>query len=187
LGICLVMEGDVRGGTKTIEDSRAKLSDDFVFTYNAACVYGRAVEQTSKLAPSPEREKKTETFRKQALSDLQLSVKLGFPDIDWMKKDADLESLHGLTEFKRIVSPDEKHSPDENSGDDNNGDPKTPAADSAGKGAAAKTPAGKHAAPKARAQKTASRKPQQGTENRGGRATTDDAIRADLMFEDARP
>jgi HEAT repeat protein len=187
LGICLVMEGDVAGGTKTIEDSRAKLSDDFVFTYNAACVYGRAVEQTSKLPPSPEREKKTTRFRKQALTDLQLSVKLGFPDIDWMKKDADLESLHGLTEFKRIVSPDEKHGPDENSGDDNNGDPKTPAADSAGKGAAAKTPAGKHASPKPAAQKTASRKPEEGAENRGGRSTTDDAIRADLMFEDARP
>ncbi len=187
LGICLVMEGDVAGGTKTIEDSRAKLSDDFVFTYNAACVYGRAVEQTSKLLPSPEREKKTTTFRKQALSDLQLSVKLGFPDIDWMKKDADLESLHGLTEFKRIVSPDEKHGPDENPGDDNNGDPKTPAADSAGKGAAAKIRAGKHTSPKAAAQKTASRKPEEGAENRGGRSTTDDAIRADLMFEDARP
>ena len=123
-----------------------------MFTYNAACVYGRAVEQTSKLLPSPEREKKTATFRKQALSDLQLSVKLGFPDIDWMKKDADLESLHGLTEFKRIVSPDEKHGPDENPGDDNNGDPKTPAADSAGKGAAARDPAGKHTSPKAAAQ-----------------------------------
>ncbi len=185
LGICLVMEGDVDGGTKTIEGSRAKLGDDFVFTYNAACVYGRAVEQTSKLPPSPEREKKSEAFRKKALSDLQLSVKLGFPDIDWMKKDADLESLHGLTEFKRIVSPDDKHSPDENSGDDNNGDPKTPAANPA-KGSSAK-PVGKARPRNATPQRTASRKTDQNPENRGGRSTTDDAIRADLNFEDARP
>ncbi len=127
LGICLVMEGKIESGTKTIEDSRSKLNDDFVFTYNAACVYGRALEQTNKLPTTPERDKKADEFRKKALADLQLSVKLGFPDLDWMKKDSDLDSLHGLPDFKRIVSPDEKHSTEENPADDTNGDPKAPA------------------------------------------------------------
>jgi tetratricopeptide (TPR) repeat protein len=187
LGICEVMEGNIANGTKTIEDSRSKLNDDFVFTYNAACVYGRALEQTVKLPASPQRDKKADEFRKKAIADLQLSVKLGFPDIDWMKKDSDLESLHGLPEFKRIVSPDDKHS-EENSGDDNNGDPKTaPAADSTGKASPEKTPTGKKKlAPKA-SPKTASRKVEDRAENRGGQSTTDDAIKADLMFEEARP
>jgi HEAT repeat protein len=196
LGICQVMEGDIQTGTKTIEKSRSKLNDDFVFTYNAACVYGRALEQTNKLPTTPERDKKADEFRKKALADLQLSVKLGFPDLDWMKKDSDLNSLHGLSEFKRIVSPDEKHSAEEN-GDDNNGDAKTPPADSGNKPSAAnpssgKTPAVKTGAGKKQPstkvipQKTASRNEER-AENRGGNATTDDAIKADQMFEEARP
>ena len=189
LGICEVMEGKIASGTKTIEDARSKLNDDFIFTYNAACVYGRALEQTVKQPASPERDKKADEFRKKAIADLQLSVKLGFPDLEWMKKDSDLESLHGLPEFKRIVSPDEKHSTEENSGDDNNGDPKTaPATDSAGKTSPQKAPAGKKNPPaKANPPKTASRKVEDRPENRGGQSTTDDALKADLMFEEARP
>jgi HEAT repeat protein len=204
LGICQVMEGDVAKGTKTIEDSRSKLNDDVIFAYNAACVYGRALEQTGKLPPSPERDKKSDEFRKKAIADLRLSVKLGFPDIDWMKKDADLESLHGLPEFKRIVSPDDKHG-DDNPGDDNtnatpnNGDPqsgdeasgKTASGKNTGKTRpAGKTPNGKTpaaGAPRSTPLKTTSKKPQNGTDDRGGNAVTDDAARADQLFEEARP
>jgi Flp pilus assembly protein TadD len=189
LGICQVMEGDVANGTKTIEDSRSKLNDDFVFTYNAACVYGRALEQTVKLPYSPDREKKADEFRKKAIADLHLSVKLGFPDLDWMKKDEDLASLHGLPEFKRIVSPDDKHPADENAGEDNNGDPKpAPAADSAGKTTREKPAVGKpKSPPNSKPPKTASRKGEDRVDNRGGHSTTDDALKADLMFEEARP
>ena len=48
MGICQVMEGEVETGIKTIEDSRSKLNDDLVFAYNAACVYGRALEHANK-------------------------------------------------------------------------------------------------------------------------------------------
>lgn len=187
LGICQVMEGDLASGIKTIEESRSKLNDDMVFVYNAACVYGRALEHTARLPASAEREKKADEFRKKALADLQLSLKLGFPDLDWMKKDSDLESLHGLPEFKRLVSPDDKHPADENGGD-GNGDAKTPAGDSAGKTSPEKTPAAKKNAPAPpRPQKTASRKVEQQADNRGGQSVTDDSLKADLMFEDARP
>jgi HEAT repeat protein len=195
LGICLVLENHVESGTKVIEDSRSKLNDDFVFTYNAACVYGRALEQTSKLPASADRKKRTDDFRKKALADLRLSVKLGFPDIDWMKKDPDLNSLHGTSDFKRIVSPDEKHSPEDNPGDDAKGDAKgggdTPdkaASDKAGagKGNAAKGSIGKKsAAPKTTPK--AAPKSADASDNRGGHSTTDDAVRADQLFEDARP
>jgi HEAT repeat protein len=195
LALCLVLEGQIQTGTKTIEDSRSKLSDDFVYTYNAACVYGRALEQTVKLSASPERDKKADEFRKKAISDLQLSVKLGFPDTEWIKKDADLNSLHGLAEFKRIISPEEKHS-DENPGDDKT----DPATDSAGKASPAKIvkrpgakplpgkqrAAEKGSLPKAKSEKTAAEKARLG-QNGGGNSTTDDAVRADIMFEDARP
>jgi HEAT repeat protein len=198
LGICQVMEGNIQTGTKTIEDSRSKLNDDFVFTYNAACVYGRALEQTVKLPPSPERDKQADGFRNKAISDLQLSVKLGFPDLEWMKKDSDLDSLHGLPEFKRIIAPDEKHSPDENSGEDSKAPPQNDAADklssdprpaaksASGKARSAKSPVGKKNPTKVIPQKTASRNEER-AENGGGHSTTDDAIKADLMFEAARP
>jgi HEAT repeat protein len=203
LGICQVMDGDIAKGTKTIEDSRSKLNDDVIFTYNAACVYGRALEQTSKLPTSPERDKKSEDFRKKALADLRLSVKLGFPDIEWMKKDADLESLHGSPEFKRIVSPDDKHG-DDSAGDDNtnnnanNADPQNGDEDAA-KSAKGKTagksstgkPAGKTATGKQRGPRSTPMKPtpkkQNGAETKGGDAVTDDAARADQLFEEARP
>jgi len=156
LGICLVQEGQVEGGIKVIEDSRSHLKDEYLFTYNAACVYGRALERTLKLPKSAERDKKAETYRAKSIADLRRSVKLGFPDLDWMKKDPDLDTLHGTPEFKKISSPDENHSPDENSNEDNDG---------TGKTGAGKTAIG----------------------DGGGASRTDDAIKADLLFENARP
>jgi HEAT repeat protein len=104
LGICLVMSGELPEGIKVIEGSRARMNDDALFAYNAACVYGRALAHVLKQPKSAEHDKLAETYRGQAIADLRRSVKLGFPDFDWMKKDPDLESLHGASDFKKLVN-----------------------------------------------------------------------------------
>jgi HEAT repeat protein len=162
LGICLVQEGRVVEGIKVIENSRTRMNEDFIFTYNAACVYGRSLEHLLKQPKSPERDRQADGYRAKAIADLRRSVKLGFPDLDWMKKDSDLDSLHGLPEFKKIVSQDasaeENRSSPDKPGDNNNGE---------GKGKSGRAKDGADAV-------------------RGGAATTD-SIKADVLFENARP
>lgn len=102
LGICLAVEGKFDEGIKLAEDIRSKYSNDGLFLYNVACVYGRAVEKLLKDDKLPERAKTLETYRRKALDDLRQSQKLGFNDQAWMKKDPDLASLHDLPEFQEI-------------------------------------------------------------------------------------
>ena len=162
LAICLVQEGQIDEGIKAVEKFRSRGSDDAFFTYNAGCVYGRALERTLKEPESPDREKKITTFRAKAIGDLRRSIKLGFSDLDWMKKDSDLVSLHGSNKFKKIVSPDgsDENRPDENSGDDTQGE-------------------GKDKPGKAKGGANAGRG--------GGISKAGDSLKADLLFENARP
>ena len=102
LAICLSVEGKFDEGIKLAENLRAANSNDGLFLYNVACVYGRAIEQLLKDDKLPEREQKLEAFRRKALDDLRGSQKLGFNDQAWMKEDPDLKSLHDLAEFQEI-------------------------------------------------------------------------------------
>jgi tetratricopeptide (TPR) repeat protein len=167
LGICLVQEGRLEEGIKIVEKSRDRMSEDFIYTYNAACVYGRALEQVLKQPASPERDKRAAGFRDKALADLRRSVKLGFPDLDWMKRDADLDSLHESADFKKIVSQEasseENRSTPDNSGNDNRGPNRA----------------------KQRAAKP--NKAKEGANALRGGASTIDSLKTDLLFENARP
>ena len=72
-----------------------------------ACVYGRAVEALQKADDkNPDRQKKIVDCRNKALADLRTSMKLGFQNTDWMKKDPDLNSLHDLPDFQKLVGSD---------------------------------------------------------------------------------
>lgn len=159
LGICLVQEGNVDGGIQLIEKSRNSMSEDYIYTYNAACVYGRALERLLKQPHAPEVDQQADRYRAKSLADLRRSIKLGFPDLEWMKKDSDLDSLHDDPEFKKIVSPD---APPEES--------RLP--DHKGKGAA----------------RPRKNNPQKDGANalRGGTSNFD-SLKSDLLFENARP
>jgi HEAT repeat protein len=168
LGICLVQEGQVEDGIKIVENARAKMSEDFIFTYNAACVYGRALEHLLKQPHAPEVDKLVDDYRGKAIADLHRSVKLGFPDIDWMRRDTDLDSLHGVPEFDKIIAQDasaeeNRSTPNKKAvpGRNRPGTPKRPKAnpDNAKEGANAL---------------------------RGGSSTVD-SLKTDLLFENARP
>jgi len=106
LGIVRVLEGKTDEGIKLIEGKRKMFESDVLFAYNAACVYGRALEAVKKDMKAADRDKKIVEYQKLALSDLKRSLKLGFSDKEWIKKDPDLKSLHDLDEFKKIHSPD---------------------------------------------------------------------------------
>ena len=100
--LCIVIDGDYEAGIKLVEDSRETFKADQLFAYNAACVYGRAVEHLTKNDKVADREKKIETFQKKAIEDLQSAVKQGFNDFKWMQEDPDLVPLHDLPDFKKI-------------------------------------------------------------------------------------
>jgi HEAT repeat protein len=167
LGICLVQEGKVDEGIKLVEKSRTWMNEDFIYTYNAACVYGRALEQLLKQPPSPERDKQADAFRAKSIADLRRSIKLGFPDLDWMKKDSDLDSLHDVPAFKKILAQDP-------SSDENHSSPDNPGTD--------KPRPGKPGDGKARAGKS-----KEGVSSVRGGASSIDSLKTDLLFENARP
>ncbi len=103
VGITLAIAGKFEEGIKLLEDNRAKFQNDGLFLYNAACVYGRAAEAAQKDLTLGDRDKKIAEFQRHAIDDLRQSLKLGFDQIDWMKKDPDLNSLHDLPEFKELT------------------------------------------------------------------------------------
>ncbi|MFN0196426.1 MAG: tetratricopeptide repeat protein, partial [Planctomycetaceae bacterium] len=105
-GLCviLVQEGKIDEGIKTIETEREKFEGDSLFAYNSACVYGRAVEYLQKQDATPERDKAIGEYQQIAVEQLKKSIELGFGDLEWMKKDPDLNSLHELPGFKEIAA-----------------------------------------------------------------------------------
>ncbi len=103
VGITLAIAGRFEEGIKLLEENRAKFPNDNLFLYNAACVYGRAAEAVLKNEKLEDRHKKLAEFQSKAIVDLRDSIKAGFDEFDWMKKDPDLNSLHELPEFKELT------------------------------------------------------------------------------------
>jgi tetratricopeptide (TPR) repeat protein len=104
LAVVLVLQGDYEAGIKAVEDARPRFPNDALYLYNAACVYGRAVEQVLKRADVKDRDVKLNAYREKAIGDLKQAVKQGFQDFTWLRKDPDLKSLHDLPEFQDLQS-----------------------------------------------------------------------------------
>jgi len=102
LAIAEVMQGKIDAGIATAEAAREEHGDDANYLYNTACVYGRAVEQVSKQPVTPERDARLDKYRQQAIADLQAAIEGGFDDLDWLREDPDLASLHDLPEFQQL-------------------------------------------------------------------------------------
>jgi tetratricopeptide (TPR) repeat protein/HEAT repeat protein len=102
LAIAQVMQGNIDTGLATAETSRKQFGEDATYLYNTACVYGRAVQQIARQPASPERDARLDKLRRQALTDLQAALEHGFDDLDWLREDPDLASLHDLPEFQKL-------------------------------------------------------------------------------------
>lgn len=76
------------------------------FAYNTACVYGVALEMLRKKAGTEEAPENLEQLEKKyedkAINALKRSVRNQFDQLDWMRKDPDLNSLHDNEEFRKI-------------------------------------------------------------------------------------
>lgn len=103
VGITQAIAGKYESAIKLVESSREKFPNDGLYHYNVACVYGRAAESILKDDKATDRDTKLADFKRRAIEDLRASVKLGFNEFDWMKKDPDLNSLHEMPEFKELT------------------------------------------------------------------------------------
>jgi hypothetical protein len=107
-GLCLVLviaDGKAEEAIQKLEESRAKFANNVMFSYNAACVYGRAYALVEKDEKAADREKRLVKYKDAAFADLKKSVEMGFQDFELMKKDPDLKSFHELPEFQELHKP----------------------------------------------------------------------------------
>ena len=95
---------DVKGGIELIEKNRKKFEDQYVYFYNAACVYGRALESVSQEKGESKADLKKK-YRNQAIKDLKVAVEKGYKNFSHMKSDPDLKSMTKDPEFIKIVEP----------------------------------------------------------------------------------
>lgn len=105
-GLCIVMvahEGKHAEAVKKLEENRERFGENNLYCYNAACVYGRAVEAVKKNDKLQNRDKLVEDYTKAGLDNLRQAVQRGFRDFDWMKKDPDLREFQKLPEFEPIA------------------------------------------------------------------------------------
>ena len=105
-GLCIVMaahEGKHAEAVKKLEENRERFGENNLFCYNAACVYGRALEAVKKNEKAENRDKLIEEYTKTGLDNLRQAVQKGFRDIEWMKKDPDLREFQKLPEFESIA------------------------------------------------------------------------------------
>src|SRR5690606_4961061 len=101
MGIVMVLDGDVEGAIKLVEEAKSRFKNDQLYAYNLACVYGRAHEATTRDEQAADRGRKLASYRQKALSELKRSRQLGFSDLNWMKKDPDLKTLQDDEEFQK--------------------------------------------------------------------------------------
>ncbi|MCA8996254.1 MAG: tetratricopeptide repeat protein [Planctomycetaceae bacterium] len=79
LGITMAIAGDWKKAIEMTETAAEKFPEDYIYAYNTACVYGRALESLNK-ASGDHQEDITEISQK-GLRKLQESVELGFDDM----------------------------------------------------------------------------------------------------------
>jgi tetratricopeptide (TPR) repeat protein len=106
-GVCLVMvllEGKPEEALQKLEADRRKFPNTYIFSYNAACVYGRVYEYVEKKEKEgDDRKDRLERYKQTALADLKKSIELGFQDFELMKTDPDLKVFQTLPEFQELL------------------------------------------------------------------------------------
>ncbi len=105
LAIILARQGKLEEAEKLVEDAREKFKRENLFLYNAACVYGRALEYVKAHEDAPKRDERLKTYERRALDDIKGAIEVGLDEDNrnWAKEDPDLKSLHGNDEFKKLV------------------------------------------------------------------------------------
>lgn len=102
VGIITAMEGKPEQAVQLVTDAAHRCPDDFIFEYNTACVYGRAIEALQKRPHSPEGEQLITEYGEQGIAHLKRSLELGFNQFDLMATDPDIDTLRDLPAFRTL-------------------------------------------------------------------------------------
>lgn len=126
LALVLVRQGRIDEGIAAGMAISEKSKDDSVYSYNMACIYGRAIEQleSKSNADQPDQKAQIEKCRTLGVELLQQSIDSGLDDsnLGWMKRDPDLITIRKSPAFAKLVektlggddqNPDNQ-APDEN-------------------------------------------------------------------------
>ncbi|MEZ6044086.1 MAG: tetratricopeptide repeat protein [Planctomycetaceae bacterium] len=108
--IVLVRQGENEKAFETLKENEHFFQDGQLgthyFAYNSACVYGVALEllrnKKDKGEAPADFEQLEAEYENKAVEALRRSVNNNFEDLDWMRKDPDLNSLHENKEFRKI-------------------------------------------------------------------------------------
>lgn len=107
LALVLVRQGKVEDGIAAGLAIEEKAKGDSVYSYNMACIYGRAIEQLESHPDrvKPEQQSRIEGFRTNAVKLLQQSIDKGLDDsnLEWMKRDPDLKTIRQSPAFRKLV------------------------------------------------------------------------------------
>jgi tetratricopeptide (TPR) repeat protein len=101
--IVLAISGRIDDAVRRLEEGRPIHGARPLFTYNAACVYGRCVEFLQSHPNEPERDDRLARYTTAALADVKRAIEQGYRDVPWMRKDPDLRPLHSLPEFEALM------------------------------------------------------------------------------------
>lgn len=102
----IILDGKYEEAVKKTEAARSKFPNNSLYHYNAACVYGRAVEYLKK---DTKLEAKTKDgliaqYTDTAMSDLKRAIELGYRDLAWFQKDPDLKPFADVPAFKALMT-----------------------------------------------------------------------------------
>ncbi|QDU00075.1 HEAT repeat domain-containing protein [Gimesia aquarii] len=103
LAICMVYNHEEDKAIPFVEGFLKQFEKDGLFSYNVACVFGRALINLKDQTKTPDLESKIKTYREKAIFHLTNASKTGFDDVEWMQKDPDLTELQALPSFKSLV------------------------------------------------------------------------------------
>ncbi|QDT65689.1 tetratricopeptide repeat protein [Calycomorphotria hydatis] len=99
------LDGDIETAISLVNEHEDHFSQDPLFAYNTACVYGVALKRFAGSQKEDEQldEAVELDYQNKALALLSKSIELGFSEIDWMKQDPDLELLRDLPGFQALT------------------------------------------------------------------------------------
>ena len=111
LALVLVRQGKIDEAITAASSVADHSADKSIYSYNMACVYGRAVEQLESRsdADQPDRRARIEQFRTRGVELLQKSIDNGLDksNQEWMKGDPDLKTIRQSPAFKKLFDESE--------------------------------------------------------------------------------
>lgn len=100
-------EAAAQAAAKYREIAQAVTDDKPDELYNAACAYGLCAAAVRPVEDKPltaDEQARRQQYLDLSLSCLKEAVSAGYDDFEYAREDSDLEELHGLPEFQKLVN-----------------------------------------------------------------------------------